>query len=162
MNIDKDNEPSLLGNMTALVRSSKKHISAGPLHREATARVHLRQRSKRSYTCLTLEKPFKTVPIQYSDIQCSKLNMKTYHYSQETEEFWSLWPSESSHCHYTVLMDPGAWVLHPLKNKHMLNLPTEKTQHSRQPCHDKLTFNCIHSLKLIYWIILKVCPVMLL
>lgn len=59
VNIDMGNEPNLLGNMAALVRCSKKQISAGPLHREATAGGNLRQRSKRSYTCLRLEKNVK-------------------------------------------------------------------------------------------------------
>lgn len=42
--------------MAALVRCSIVHISAGPRHREATFRGHLRQRNKMPLTCLTLEK----------------------------------------------------------------------------------------------------------
>lgn len=39
--VDIDKKSNLLGNMAALVGCRKKHISAGPLHREATARGHL-------------------------------------------------------------------------------------------------------------------------
>lgn len=157
MSFETANESHLLCNMTALVRCSEEHISAGPPHREAAFRGHLRQRSKRSLTCLTLGKKKKTKEVlqcfvYWPKIQTPFREPTTIHKEMRSSDLFDL----QSHQVVTTLH----WWIYALQfcihrivqhwtNKHKLLIVKSKLKHKRQPCHDlncnSTAFN--HSLK---------------
>lgn len=105
---------NLLGNMAALVRCYKVHISPGPPHREATTGWHVRQGNRRSLACLKGEKAQPSI-INQQIKDWSMIHLPfcwTYHCPPE-KELSCVWPSESLSCYCIALMGPGASVLHP-------------------------------------------------